>query len=129
MKRYIIIITAVLSLLFSGCRKDKEAGKLSITGRWELSDIMTKAAQIGGQTVEVFLTFNADGTFSMEQMLGQGRFHEYDGTWNLSGTTLSGKYSDGNAWGAVYTVSVEDDSLYMTAQNDNGETYVYTKVK
>ena len=90
---------------------------------------MTKAAQIGGQTVEVSLTFNSDGTFSMEQMLGQGRFHEYDGTWNLSGTTLSGKYSDGNAWGAVYTVSVEDDSLYMTAQNDNGETYVYTKVK
>lgn len=120
---------AVLGLVFTGCKKDKGSSLPVITGRWELADMITKAVQIGDQKVEVYLTFNADGTFLIEQMLGQGRFCTYDGTWNLSGSTLSGQYSDGNTWGAVYEVGVEDDTLRMTAQNDNGETFVYTKVK
>ena len=109
-----------------GCKKEKPVA-LDITGTWELADITTKAAQIGEKTVEVVITFNADNTFTMSQMLGQGRHTSYSGTWQLTETKLSGKYSDGKAWGAGYEVSREGDVLTMTPDIADAESYIYHK--
>ena len=100
---------------------------LDVTGTWELMDITTKAAQIGEETIEVVITFNADKTFSLSQMLGHGRPVTYSGTWLLEGTKLSGKYSDGKAWGTTYQVSVEGTVLTLTPEIDGAESYVYHK--
>ena len=109
-----------------GCKKEKPVA-LDITGTWTLMDIQTKAAQIGDETVEVVIIFNADNTFSLSQMIGYGRPVVYSGTWLLDGTRLSGKYSDGKAWGAAYEVSREGDVLTMTPDVAGAESYIYNK--
>lgn len=126
MKRIHVLFLVAAAMLMMGCKKEKPVA-LDITGTWELADITTKAAQIGEQTVEVVITFNADNTFTMSQMLGQGRHTSYSGTWQLTETKLSGKYSDGKTWGAVYEVSREGDVLTMTPDIADAESYIYHK--
>ena len=126
MKRIHVLFLVAAAMLMMGCKKEKPVA-LDITGTWELADITTKAAQIGEQTVEVVITFNADNTFTMSQMLGQGRHTSYSGTWQLTETKLSGKYSDGKAWGAGYEVSREGDVLTMTPDIADAESYIYHK--
>ena len=126
MKRLQILFLVAAALLIMGCKKDSSA-TLDITGTWELMDIKTKAIQIGEETIEVVMTFNADNTFALEQKLGAGRFRSYSGTWQLTDTKLSGKYSDGKAWGAAYEVAREGDVLTMTPDVAGAESYVYTK--
>ena len=126
MKRIHVLFLVAAAMLMMGCKKEKPVA-LDITGTWELADITTKAAQICEKTVEVVITFNADNTFTMSQMLGQGRHTSYSGTWQLTETKLSGKYSDGKTWGAVYEVSREGDVLTMTPDIADAESYIYHK--
>lgn len=110
----------------SGCKKDKNE-PLDISGRWELVDIKTKAAQLGDQTVEVSITFNTDNTYDLSQKIGSGRPREFSGTWTLTGTTLNGDYSDGKKWGASYDVSVDANQMTLQPQIDGAESYIYVK--
>ena len=126
MKRLQILFLVAAALLVMGCKKDSSA-TLDITGTWELMDIKTKAAQIGEETIEVTIVFKADNTFSLSQMLGQGRPVSYSGTWQLDGTRLSGKYSDGKSWGAAYQVALDGSTLTMTPEIANAESYIYHK--
>lgn len=126
MKRLQILFLVAAALLMMGCKKDSSA-TLDITGTWELVDMKTKAIQIGEETIEVVMTFNADNTFSLEQKLGAGRFQSYSGTWLLTDTKLSGKYSDGKAWGAAYQVALDGSTLTMTPEIANAESYIYHK--
>lgn len=115
------------SFILAGCGGEKEPKTLDITGTWELSNIeVTKAAQLGDETIQVTITFNADKTFSLSQILGEGRAKEFSGTWNLTETTLTGKYSNGKNWGSSYQVSLEDSRLTMVPET-GAEIYVYTK--
>lgn len=123
MRNIIYVILAVLTM--AGCKK--EAKPLDITGTWELVDIKTRAAQLGDQTMEVFITFKSDNTYSLSQMIGQGRPQEFTGKWKLEGTTLSGDYSDGSKWGATYDVSIDGTHMTLTPQSDNAESYTYVK--
>ena len=68
MKYTKILLLVTLAVLAMGCNKDKKKG-LDITGTWELVDMKTKAIQIGEETIEVVMTFNADNTFSLEQSI------------------------------------------------------------
>lgn len=128
--RFIYIMTAVLAIVTACGEKPAHTVTPKIVGSWELTDIQyTKAAQIGGETVEVRLVFDVDGSFSMSQMLGEGRFVDYSGSWVLDGEILSGKYSDGKDWGASYSISVDDRTLSMIpVGKDAPETYVYTRL-
>lgn len=100
---------------------------LDITGQWELIDIETKAAQIGEAEIEVYIEFNKDNTFNLWQMIGAGRFEKMTGTWTLNQNVLSGKYSDGKAWGANYEVGIESGNLVMTETKQDIQTYIYRK--
>lgn len=126
MRQFKILVLILAVMIAAGCKKEKKKS-LDITGTWELMDIQTKAAQIGDATVEVLITFNSDNTFSIRQMLGQGRPVEYTGTWQLTETVLTGKYSDGKSWGASYNISLEAETLIMTPDKPSAETYVYHK--
>ena len=87
---------------------------------------LDKAAQLGDQTIEVVITFNADKTFSLSQVLGNGRAQEFSGTWALTESTLTGKYENGKSWGSSYQVSVENAVLTMIPETE-AEIYTYRK--
>lgn len=96
-----------------------------IIGEWQLKSIATKAT-LGGQTVDVYIAFETGGTFTLYQMLGQGRYHSYTGKWALADGTLTGTYSSGKAWGSTYSVDISDSTLTLTA-SIGGEVDIYTK--
>ena len=123
-----LLMRAILVVSFE-CNKPVNPQTPKIVGSWELVDIhYTKSAQIGDQTVEVTITFGADGSFQMSQMLGQGRPTEYSGNWTLDGDVLSGNYSDGKPWGSSYIVAVEETSMSMTPAGESApETYIYSR--
>ena len=128
MKRIINILIIGAALILSACGEGgKESKALDITGTWELTGIeITKAAQLGSETIEVSITFNPDKTFSLSQTLGSGRPKDFSGTWQLTGTILTGKYSNGKAWGSSYEVAVNGTEMTMTPEG-GAEIYTYKK--
>ena len=117
-----------MALGLTGCQKDPEeetTPKASgLSGQWVLSAFATKAVNVGGTDVDVYLDFHEDGTFVLYQMLGQGWYTKYSGTYTLEGTLLSGKYDGGKAWGSKYNVSKTSDTLVLTTENGK-EEYTY----
>lgn len=125
MKLKMMILLAV-SLIMASCGGEKQPKVLDITGQWELADIVdTKSVQIGSEKIEIYIDFKEDNTFSLWQKLGEGRHKKYEGTWTLTETVLTGKYSDGKAWGASYEVSREEGTLTMSEQKAGMQTYIY----
>ena len=71
MRRIFNILLVAAAVLTASCTTGKESRKIDITGTWELINIeVTKAAQLGEETVSVEITFNSDQTFSIRQTLG-----------------------------------------------------------
>lgn len=118
-------IASALAVLLISVSCGKKEKPMDITGEWNLVALETRAASIGDQTVDVYISFVSGGGFEMYQMLGTGRYRKYSGTWTLTGKTLTGKYSDGTQWGSSYEVQKEDDM--MTLSSASGETGTYKK--
>lgn len=128
-RKLIKLFSVAAAVLMTACTTGKEEKAIDITGTWDLIGIeVTKAAQLGDETVSVEITFNADKTFSITQTLGGGRAEEFAGSWQLAGNVLTGKYSNGKAWGSSYEVSVENSTLTMIPQSKE-EIYSYRKIK
>lgn len=124
--RVLILVAALLSaaVSFSSCKKEEKT--LDVKGEWELTEVKmsTKSALVGAETVTVYLNLAEDGTFAMYQMVGDGRFVAFSGSWKLAGSTLSGTYADGTSWASAYEVSVEKSTLTMTTE-DGLDVFVY----
>jgi len=147
--RYFLLAICVLA--FVSCKsnepEESASSKLAkaMAGTWNLISMTdTRAVSIGNEQVEVYVVFQVDetttstatkaattasdptGTFSLYQMLGTGRFRSYKGSWTLSGTTLTGVYSNGTPWGATYEVTLDDENTRLTLAAPT-ETCVYTR--
>lgn len=116
-----------LTCLVLSCSKHKDDKPLDITGDWSITSIGTRAATIGSQTVEVYISFQQGGVFMLYQKTGSGRFNKFEGSWTLSGNLLGGKYSDGTSWGATYNVSLNDGLLTLESNTTPVEVSVYEK--
>ncbi len=116
-----IFVFVCLNVLSVGCNRKVET-PLTVEGEWELTNIETRAVKIGSDEVEVYLSFEADRTFEIFQIIGSGRYRRYTGTWTLGGTTLSGKYSDGSSWGSIYAVELADNTLTLTSTASSAST-------
>ena len=128
-RKLIKLFSVAAAVLMTACTTGKEEKAIDITGTWDLIGIeVTKAAQLGDETVSVEITFNADKTFSITQTLGGGSAEEFAGSWQLAGNVLTGKYSNGKAWGSSYEVSVENSTLTMIPESKE-EIYSYRKIK
>lgn len=128
-RKLIKLFSVAAAVLMTACTTGKEEKAIDITGTWDLIGIeVTKAAQLGDETVSVEITFNADKTFSITQTLGGGRAEEFAGSWQLAGNVLTGKYSNGKAWGSSYEVNVENSTLTMIPESKE-EIYSYRKIK
>lgn len=127
MKSRVLILAAILLsalVSFSSCKKEEKT--LDVKGEWELTEVKmsTKSALVGAETVTVYVKFSEDGTFAMYQMVGDGRFAAFSGSWELAGSTLSGTYADGTSWASSYEVSVDKSTLTMTTE-DGLDVFVY----
>ena len=120
MKKILFILTTLL--LFAGCKKDEKPidYRATLSGEWHCTP--------EGLDVDIYATFNEDGTFDLYQKAGAGRYRHYTGSWTCEGNTLSGSYSDGNAWGSSYTMNFTDqDHMTLTALNGSEEVMAYTR--
>ncbi len=122
-------VMAALAVLvaFTACGGSKEEKPLDITGEWNLVNVQTKSATYGDQTVDVYISFSGDKSFTMYQMIGTGRYRRYSGSWLLSGTVLTGQYSDGRQWGSSYEVEISSADSRLTLTSDSGEVDTYQK--
>lgn len=125
---FVLALFAMLCI-HTACNKngDKPAAGPSCVGEWQLTNVAVKSVTYAGQEVDVYVAFQEGGSFELYQMVGQGRYRKYTGTWNLDGTMLSGKYSSKKDWGSSYEVSLKDDNLVLTS-SVSGEVSTYRKV-
>ena len=116
MKKYIYSLFAAVLFLFSaGCSKDDDGSKNIDSG--VVGDF------------DVYVEFLSDGTFNIFQKVETPTFVCYSGDFAVNGAQLSGRYRDGEPWGASYAFELSEDgkTLTMISQTDKAEESVYTR--
>lgn len=127
MKKVLSVIALAASLTAVSCHKEPKADPVpAITGEWHISSVSTKGVDYANQTIDIYISFSAEGTFELYQMIGQGRYRKFTGSWEQNEGVLSGKYSSGKAWGSSYEVSVSGETLTLTS-TVSGEADTYVK--
>ena len=121
MKKYLYIIALTL-LTVVGCEKPGPENKPltlgeKLCGEWRGNELSADAG--------IYISFMADGTFELYQMMDGETFELRKGRWSLEGDILSGIYNDSEEWAADYKIMIEGDTLTMISQNQGGETNTY----
>ena len=128
MKKYIYSLFAAVLFLFSaGCSKDDDGSKnidSGVVGEWR----QTKWSNEAYADFDVYVEFLSDGTFNIFQKVETPTFVCYSGDFAVNGAQLSGRYRDGEPWGASYAFELSGDgkTLTMISQTDKAEESVYT---
>lgn len=123
MKRIIYLLFAVLTsvCLLAGCQKEDERVKAELVGDWHYSGTEN------GVEMDVWVSFAADGSFEMYQLVGEGAYWHSTGVYSYNGKVLSGVYSDRYPWKYTYSVSVNGSSLVMKAVELESYSVTYTR--
>lgn len=115
MKRILNILTSIIILgLAVSCEKAPNV-EVGVVGEWQLTEMTGYEAST---IPTVYVEFTTEKTFVIYQKVGDvQRFRKYNGTYVVTGTILTGEYSDGDTWGSAYRVALEADGgvLVMTA--------------
>ncbi|MBQ5648482.1 MAG: lipocalin family protein [Alistipes sp.] len=96
----------------------------SLVGDWVLTEWNSSTELPMG----VYLSLNEDNTFVLYQHLSDVLWEKYEGTYTLSGNTLSGVYSDGVEW-ADYTIKYNNGDtkqIKLTRKDDAEDVSIYT---
>ena len=125
MKAKFYLFALCAALAFVGCGKENDTPKVDaaakVVGEWHCAP--------EGYDIDVYVAFEADGSFDEYQRLGEGRYRHYEGTWSVDKSVLSGIYADGTEWGSSYTLSFDGETMTLTANNESAEAIVYTKTE
>lgn len=125
MKNYIYKIFAAFVVLaaFVSCKSSGQLSKENLIGGWHYSGVEN------GVNEDVWMTFSADNSFEMYQMIGEGAYWKYVGSYNLDEQTgvLYGRYSDMVPWAHDYKVSIKKDKLTLTAIDVPDYVVEYTR--
>jgi hypothetical protein len=120
---YLLMMALCATTIFVGCEKSSDApsvdNAVKVVGQWHCAP--------ESYDVDVYVSFDAAGTFDEYQRLGEGRYRHYAGTWSVEKDILSGVYADGTGWGSTYTLLFDGDTMTLTSMNDSAEAMVYTK--
>lgn len=129
MKKF--IYTAIIAMLALSCSRENSLLD-DIIGSWHMTGITAPSSSMtqDGSSItavsDVWVLFYSDKTFAIYQKTGDASKYQYfKGKFTLDGSTISGTYSDGTAWGSKYKISVTDNVLTMEALNGSGEIVTY----
>ena len=118
MKKIISVVALLCAIFATSCNGgQKDTLPKDILAEWHLIE----NPLITGSTddiVDVYVEFKADGTFVLYQKDFNTPiyYNTYTGTYLLTETLLTGKYSDGKNWGSPsgYTVSYSQETQLLT---------------
>ena len=120
MKKIIYILSAVLLMTACGELGNQElTPEQKICGEWCSTDLPT-----GGS---LYLSLTENNLFELYQQISEGRHRLYRGSWQLEGDVITGKYNDGEDWGATYTVTLGVNSMTLTSTDDSALKTVYQR--
>lgn len=121
-----ILFALSVAFAFVSCGGDSgEEGPVvseAIVAEWHLISVSGISS-----VPQVYVNFAKDMSFELYQKIGEGRYRKFEGTYSVAGSTVSGKYSDGEKWGSDYAASFEGERLVLTAQNGSEEVCTYEK--
>lgn len=117
----LMLIVAMASFALSSCSDDDEPSFDSpyakdIIGTWRVTDYGSPNYWIAWDRTRTTATFNPNGTYS-----GRGFFGNGEGTYNLSGSTIT-CYIDGQVYMKYDIVSVKEDIAVLTLYVGNSDT-------
>lgn len=129
MKKIFILAATLLSLASCGGKdnpNEPKPVKADVTGIWELTSVTTKVS-VGSVNVNVYVEFLSNGSFTLYQKIGEGRYTQFTGSYTLtSDNKLSGSYADKSVWGP-YDAVISDNTLSLTSPGGK-EVDTYKKV-
>lgn len=76
---------------------------------------------------DVYIEINAEGGLMLYQRIQSRYWDIFASTAAIADGIISGTYADGAAWGASYSVSVDDTTMTWIATNDSSDVSVYTR--
>lgn len=119
------------ALAFVSCSKDGPeggqddvwSGKGSVEGTWHLTEWNSL------RSADVYMSFGTDGTFDIWQRLYTTYYEHFDGTWQLSGSDLNGRYSDGTSWAGTYSVAFNADGtgMRLILDGNSSDASIFTR--
>jgi hypothetical protein len=112
----------VMLLALVGCESNKGNKGLNVAGEWQLVQWNEATPEFN-----VYIDFNADGTFEMYQQVWSFDYELYIGKYVITGDVMTGTYADGSNWACGYKVNVVDGQLTMYSQEDQSVTSLYEK--
>ena len=109
MKRYLLVLTAVLCL-FAWSKDDAKEESFSVVGKWELTAYQTTAGSYIGQEDGSYFLFGSDGSFT----------YFYSG-WGAINKTVTGNYRQEGSLCVKLAFEGEAATIYITNLQENGE--------
>ena len=120
---YLLAAFAALICMAVSCEKTSEPvpqGHIDskLVGEWHLLGAKAEGVTISSD-IDVYLVIGSDCSFELYQKSGTQsvRYDKFTGTCTSEGNILSGKYSNGDAWGSRYTYSFTIDGLLLESYN------------
>ena len=112
----------VMLLALVGCESNKGNKGSNVAGEWQL-------VQWNDATPEfnVYIDFNADGTFEMYQQVWSFDYEYFAGNYTIADDIVTGTYTDGSNWLCGYKFLCEGDSLTLYSQEDTFVVSIYTR--
>ena len=123
MKKIVFFISALMIMVSCGEKGGKQP---ELTLEQKLcTEWHSTAMPLDG--ADIYLSFGEDNTFELYQKIVEGAYRLYRGTWSVEGNLLTGKYNDGEDWGASYNVTVKDDSMTLTSNNEAAQESTFDR--
>lgn len=107
--KFLAIFATVVA--FTSCKSDDARFKEDLVGDWHY------AAEENGKVIDIWLSFSADDTFKLYQLVGEGAYWSSTGkySYDLEKGIISGRYSDQTPWAHDYKFDVKSTTLTLTA--------------
>lgn len=108
---------AALNVLF----EDNEL-PTTMAGTWRLHEWHGTTPDFG-----VYMDITAEGSITLWQRIDSYEWSTYHSTATLNGDVISGTYSDGYAWSASYSVTLDGDVMTWTNTENSNDVSVYVR--
>lgn len=96
----------------------------SIAGVWHLT-----AWRGAVPSFDIYLDITADGVVTLWQRLESRAWECFYSSADIEDGVIFGTYTDGAAWGASYSVTLDENTMTWVATNDSTDISVYTRAE